>query len=268
MSRTVRATLLIGLVAIATWAVAEGVVFLPALQFKRGQGQNTLRKPDEGVFKPVRLLRAYPYGSVVETGADSWLLLEFAPKNECRIAANSRVSFWQSEAHPWKSKMVEIDRGKLEVRVDDGFRKQNTLCVTSVPVKCEALRGRFTIEVTTEADRRNVHIRCDDGNLEVEIPGMKIPTLDPQREIIVSATPDGRFISIRNVRGKCDVEIQQDGITVTNVPMRVDTMIKRWSQPVPDTKKEAVTVAIFSTNGRIDDKLHYVVEKANEGVNP
>lgn len=264
MRRTVRAILLVCLAAYCARAAAETSAFLPALQFKRGQGANTIRRPDEALFKPLKLLRAYPYGSVVETVADGWLLLEFAPKNECRILANSRVSFWQNDAHPWKSKMIEIERGQVEVRVEDGFQERNALSVVSAPVKCQALRGRFAVEVTPEADRHNVHIRCEDGNVEVEIPGLTIPTLDPQREILVSATPDSRFVSLRNLRGKCDVEILRDSTTVTNVAMRVDTMIKRWSQPVPNTTKQAVTVAIFSTDGKIEHKFHYVVEKATK----
>jgi len=261
MRRTIRTILLL---SAATSLAASTMPFLPVLRFRELQGNHTIRKPDSTAFEAIDPRRVYPYGSMIQTGESGWLLLEFSKKNECKFGPGCLATFWQSESHPWKDKKIELDRGEVEVRVEDEFRKTNSLSVVSAPVTCDALRGKFVVEVAPAAERRTVELRCIDGNVRVEVPGMLIDALEPAREISISGTPDGRFVSIRNRQGQCTVDIHQDGNTLTNVPLRVDAMIKRWSQPVPSSKKHAVTVAIFSSEGKIDARLNYLAEKTTK----
>lgn len=258
----------VGLIAFLSLAspLCAAIPFDPLFRTMKFTGDCSVSIPPSSEFEPAVEGKAYPYGTRVKTGPKSNVHLFLASGNECRAFDDALMTFIEDPKDA-KIKGIRLDRGKLEINLEEGFQENKNGFSIQTPIAiCTALAGgRFSFEATSAQDLGMVVIGNQDTKLKVNGPQYEIPLVEKDDWVAISTSLDRVFTRIKSVRGDFQLLVKdQDGNpkTIDLKPGMVVKILRRFSAP---TSMLLVTVLITDLDGKtIRESISYT-EPAKEG---
>ncbi len=234
--------------------------FEPVFLLKQYNGKCQVKTPDSRSFVTAMQNRAYPYGTILKTGAETVVHLEFSKNNTCKVMANTTLELAEDSKNK-KLKRLLLDVGKIEVTLDEELKETGNKIQVMTPTSiCDAPGTRFTVAVQVEQDLKIAAFLVSKGIIKVWGEHFTVPELVKDGSVSIAASSDMSFIRLRNLKGKYKVEIRDEN----GEPRIVDTepgatfkIHQRWS---PDGKYLLVTTVLVSPDGELQESITHKVE--------
>jgi hypothetical protein len=228
-------------------------------------GECTVQPPGSAEFVNAVDGNAYAYGTKIRTGRKSSAILVFSEGNTCRVLANANLTITQ-DSKDAKLKSVVLDVGKIEMSLEPEFHKTNadSLNVVTPTAVCNAIGCKFSIDSRNEDDLLVTIFICDEGQIEIDGQGFKIP-LDAEDGLTISLAKDRSFIRIKNIKGVFSIVIRDSEGNPKTVELKVGSVIKIWRSKSATGNVWIVTILITSPDGVLQEAITYNEEMLKTG---
>lgn len=254
--KTVLSVVVLACVVCLVSSVAIAASFEPLFKINKITGKCFVVPP--ATEKPVAAEegKAYPYGTKVQTGRKSSLVIEFSKGNECRVLANADLTVTE-DVKDKKLKTVKLNGGKIEVTLEKAFKENNGLNVETPSAICGAIGCRFDVHATEQRTVSVVVIICHDGEVTAYGADFKIPIMSGGSSVSVSRSQDGSLTRLRNVQGQFKVSIKDAEGNPKDVNTTAGSVLKIWRKPKIEEKKVIVTIMVTSPTGELLESITY-----------
>jgi hypothetical protein len=217
------------------------------------KGTCTVVKPD-GTSLTAEEGVAYPYGSVLRTGADSSMNLMIASETFARLLPSSDLSLKGSMDSLIKA--LQLNSGSIEVTLGDGVGPGETLVTSTLPaVSVTGAKCTFRVAATQEGNMTVAVITAVNGNMSVSGPQYDVTMLPKGAQLSIVTPPDMQFIRIKDLEGDYEVTVTDSEGAPKNIKMKEGTVLKIWREAIPDSDMIAVTVLVTDANGVLKEKI-------------
>ena len=250
-----------------TGAVATNVLadFEPLFQVIRVTGECAVQRPGENNFVPAEESKAYPYGTKVQTGMRSSLVIVFSEGNVCRVLANAMLTMDEGIKNK-KLKIIRLQDGEVEVELLEDFHKDgNALNVETATAICGAIGCKFRVASKVEEDLRIVIVRVIEGLIRLHGENFDATTLGQDDWISLLSPPDRSFLRLKTMKGDFDIKIKGEDLQDKVVPTVEGTVLKIWQRQVPGTGQRVVTSVLTGPDGQL---IETVTVTYGEGDTP
>lgn len=150
---------------LGSWHIhAENILGFTPLETKN----KCLIKSETGKYVPIKIKQSYPFGSVVKTGRNSSMILEFSQGNTFQLLARTKLTITEDVRNP-KLKIIKLEKGTINLSLDH-FPKDHKLQVETPTAVCGAVGTRFVVSFEDEAKTpktRENSFSCDRGEIFV-----------------------------------------------------------------------------------------------------
>lgn len=162
-----------------------------------------------GSSRPVELAEgaSLQYGTVIDTEADSSVVLKFSEGNGCRVFALTKLAILEDD-NDRSTKVVELrNEGGVRVILDSSYRSDNVMRVKTPVATVEALACDFTVEYRMVSELQTAFVSDSEGEIAINGQYYTVPSLQPGEQVTVAASPDGKFIRIKIVQGNVEIGV-------------------------------------------------------------
>lgn len=255
---------LLGMVVLACVVCLIGNIifaapFEPLFKVKKITGKCKICLPDAAKFLAAEDGKAYPYGSKIKTGRKSSLVIEFSEGNECRVLANATLAVTE-DTKDKKLKTVELDAGKIEVTLEEGFRKNNGLNVETATAICGAIGCKYNVHAQRKRDLDIVVIVCTEGSINAHGLGFKIPLMKGGNAVSISRSRDKVFTRVKNIKGTFIITITGSDGKPKDVEVIAGSVIKIWQRVSDAGDAIVITILITDPEGKLLESITYTQE--------
>ena len=229
--------------------------FEPLFRVVQITGECSLQPPGESELIPAEESKTYPYGTTIQTGARSSLVMVLSEGNVCRVLANANLVMAEGKTDK-KLKIIRLNEGEVEVELEEDFHADgNSLNVETATAICGAIGCKFRVASKQEADLRIIIIRVIEGLIRVHGDHFNVATLGKDDWISLLSPSDLAFLRIKTMKGEFDVQIKDEDLQDRTVPTEEGTVLKIWLRKVPNTDKHVVVVEVFGPDGKLIETI-------------
>ena len=236
------------LAAIGSDALAS---FEPLFRVVQVTGECSLQRPAESKSSPAEESKAYPYGTTIQTGLSSSLIVVLSDGNLCRVLANSNLVM--DEGTPDKKlKIIRLNKGEVEVELEEDFNAEgNSLNVETATATCVASGSKFCVASKQAADLRIIDVRVIAGQIRVHGDNFNAASLGKDDRISLRSPADLGLLLIKTMKGEFDINIKDEDLQDMIVSAEEGTILKIWQSKVPHTDRHVVVVQVIGPDGKI-----------------
>jgi hypothetical protein len=246
------------LATVGTDALAR---FEPLFRVVTITGDCSIQRPGEREFIPAEESKAYPFGTAIQTGMRSSLVIVLSEGNHCRVLSNANLVMDEGTTDK-KLKIIRLNEGEVEVELKEDFHADgNSLNVETATAICGAIGCKFRVASKKEADLRIIIVRVLEGLIRLHGENFSAEQLDKDDWVSLLSPPDREFIRIKTMKGEFDVSVKDEDLQEKIIPTEEGSVLKIWQRKVPGTDQHIVVIEIFSPDGT----LLYTVTTSYEG---
>jgi len=254
--KTVLSVVVLACVACFVSSIAIAAPFEPLFKINKITGKCLVVPPETKMPVAAEEGKAYPYGTKVQTGRKSSLVIEFSKGNECRVLANADLTVTE-DVKDKKLKTLMLNEGKVEVTLEKAFKEHNGLNVETPSAICGAIGCRFDVQASRQRTVSVVVIICHDGEVTAYGADFKIPVMSGGSGTSVSRSYNGNLTRLKNIQGQFKVAIKDAEGNPKDVNTTVGTVLKIWNKPNIEEKKVVVTIMVTSPTGELLESITY-----------
>lgn len=233
----------------------------PVFQITSVNGNCRISLPGEATFAEAEENRAYPYGSRIQTGPRSSLLMRISDGNTVRVLANADVVFNEDTSNS-KIKNVQLHSGEVEVQLNRDFHDGgNQLNVETATAICGAIGTHFRVASRMEQDLRVVVIRVLRGKLHVYGENFEVGEMGENQWLSLLSPPDRSFMRMKSMKGNFSINVKEADMSNREIPLNEGMVVNLWQLDVPESNQRIITVAINAANGEQLDTFTIIFEE-------
>jgi hypothetical protein len=224
-------------------ASATADPFEPAFQIAEVKGDCTVKTPTGNQFVPAEANRAYPYGTIIKTGAKGGCVLFFSAGNQAEVGPNASLVVGEDSVDA-AHKFISLESGSVTLKLvaeDVGAKGFDVRTPVGVVTSSG---GELTVDVTADQDLDVATIKVGEGTAVVVGPNYKVPTLEKGDGIVISTARDQSFTRIKTSDGEFDMEFRDAQGDAKTVSTKTGSVIKIWRRRSENGKMLIVTVLI------------------------
>ena len=266
MRKSLGTGLTLALVLALSTAAAYAISLQPMFELTAAKGECMVKRPTSADFEEGEQGKAFPYGSLVKTGAGAGTTARLADGVLFVIGENAEVTIGE-DADNKMIKTLRVDAGNVETALSDEFLAECGLKVITPTALMDAKAKAFTLDVRTEHDLTVVSILCKQGTMRVYGPHFNIPDLNDDDFLSVASSMDRTFTRIKNIKGTFDVAFRDSDGKEKTVTTEPETVIKIWQRRSETGSKSIVTILVTLPDGTLAEAVTYSVD-AEAGTAP
>ncbi len=255
----------IAVLALATGLMAASVFAAPfeeLFQITNIKGKCMVKTANSKHYVKAEPNKAYPYGTMVKTDKKGSAVIVFSKDNTCKLNAKTVIKIAEEKANK-KNKIIEVDKGNIDVNLEKSFHKSNGLRVVTATGSCNAIGCIFSVNANSKKDVNSASFKCSDGLIGVKGDDFNIPKMKDGNEISVTTKKDNSFTILEIVKGDIPVELKNSNGKREAKKAKEGTIIKIWRRSSESGKEKIVTLLVTNPDGALQDAVTYT-EKSSQ----
>ncbi len=239
---------------VGTIAFAEG--FDPLFQLGRTTGMCLVKKPKANEFEVGVEGRAYPFGSVIQTKADSDCVVYLSPSVQVGVGPASHVSIANADASG-VAKEVVLESGALAMYLPND-ETDWPLAVRTPIGKFGRFKGRSKLRLTTAGETHELHVVTEMGELNLLGKQFLIEKMRRSSALEVLSAIDESYTSLTGKSGEYEVTLERGSDEPLVTGFRSGTKAKIWRRRASLSDKLAVSVMLAGAEGGVQTSFAYL----------
>lgn len=222
-------------------------------------GDCQVRKPGDEAFQAASKGRAYPFGTVVNTGKDGAATLQLSADDTVTLAADTSIAP-QLEGEGEAAHCV-IDLGAGKVTVFTTAESGALLSLRTPIADCSEMRGRSDISLSTPTQHSYSFSAqaASGGSITISGPQFKIPDLKAGYSVKIVTADDRSYTRILNTLGDYPVLIDNGGAEPVAISTTTRSAIRIWREFAPIGHREIVSVFATGPDGKGRERFAFAV---------
>ena len=272
MKNTLQTCLVLAAAMVAGTLSADSFNNLFRIMSPRGNCQ--IRRPGQEAFEPVIKGKAYPYGSLLQCGKDSEMVISLSEADAVAMTGDS-VVLAKLDREAGNRKVISLMQGEIKARLD--VLNTNASVIIDSPVgRCVSMVGNAKIKLTTTPGEDTLEVTAG-ASCQVRLVGPQfvIPELKVGQSIAISTLTDNSQTRIRDVAGDYRIFVNkglefnpmpsesEEADVLLPVAMSAQSMVKIWREKAPVGGRLIVSVLATGPDGKGRESYAFAVGRNN-----
>lgn len=238
------------------------------------RGNCQIRRPGQEAFEPVIKGKAYPYGSLLQCGKDSEMVISLSEADAVAMTGDS-VVLAKLDREAGNRKVISLMQGEIKARLD--VLNTNASVIIDSPVgRCVSMVGNAKIKLTSAPGEDTLEMTAG-ASCQVRLVGPQfvIPELKVGNSISISTLTDNSQTRIRDIAGDYRIFVNkglefnpmpsesEEADVLLPVAMSAQSMVKIWREKAPVGGRLIVSVLATGPDGKGRESYAFAVGRNN-----
>ncbi|MGN1359984.1 MAG: hypothetical protein ACI4X9_05970 [Kiritimatiellia bacterium] len=235
------------------------VRFEPLAQVITSQGACQVRLAD-GSFRAAELNRAYPFGTVFQTGPNGNLEVRLADRISFRLAPNSSATVAPAADLP-RALRVRLIEGRVETSTPDDLKDLDALGVDCLELSARKMCGRAAFEIKSKGSVDAILlVHGITGRTSIQGPNYTVPLIRAQNQLQLHHALNHSYTRLTSLAGDYAIELQNGTPEPTIFTLTPKAQVKIWRKNAQPTGHIAVTTLAINPSGKTKNNFSFVAE--------
>jgi hypothetical protein len=245
-----------GIFALATVLPAQ-TTFDPLFRVTDVKGVCLVKKSDASTSVPAINEKAYPFGTVIQTGEGGKAVVRLSVEDILVLAPFTELTVFAADDAD-SNRVVHLTKGEVQIVVREDLTEKGLVVETPV-ASGEAFHGRCTINSTPAKDGAwYMTVTTADGSLRVVGPQFAVPKIKGGSVLKLLSTEDRGMTMLVNGAGDYKMEFPNGTDTPVTIDTSTHSSVRIWREHAPVGGKMVVSVFVVGSNGKGKENFSFV----------